>query len=73
MRPVLKQYKDAELGRTQGILMNERKSKQSHSISMYVQRVTAILVIIAAVTFAYFDSWMTEQTQLFINNFYYVQ
>ena len=38
---------------------------------MIVQRVTALVVIFVAITCAYLDSWMTEESQIFINNFYY--
>ena len=53
--------------------MNERKSKVALANSMYVQKVTALLVVVVAITCMYFDSWMSEQTQLFINNFYFVK
>jgi hypothetical protein len=41
VKPVLKQYLDAEQGLTQGIAMNERKSKAINGASVYSQRVTA--------------------------------
>ena len=53
--------------------MNERKSKVALANSMYVQKVTGLLVVVVAITCMYFDSWMSEQTQLFTNNFYFVK
>ena len=38
---------------------------------MIVQRVTALVVIFVALTCAYLDTWMTEESTIFINNFYY--
>jgi succinate dehydrogenase/fumarate reductase cytochrome b subunit len=51
--------------------MVERKSKKTQSASMYVQRVTGLIIMAVFVATAYVSLWMDEESQVFANNFYY--
>lgn len=73
VKPVLKQYLDAEQGRTQGIAMNERKSKALKGASIYTKRVTAYIILAVAVACVYCDVWMVDESERLVNNIYFNQ
>lgn len=40
---------------------------------MFVQRVTAIIIITVLIASAYLDAWMSDETSMFINQYYFKQ
>lgn len=45
VRPILKQYRDAETGVTQGIAMTERKSKQIKKFMCLIKKMTCLFIV----------------------------
>lgn len=60
VKPVLKEYKDAEAGRSQGVVMSERRSKKTNELKKTIKSITAITILLVAITTAYCNSWMQD-------------
>jgi hypothetical protein len=45
-KPIMKEYKDAEQGVTQGIVMNKRRSKKMQNLKRKIYKITAISILV---------------------------
>lgn len=52
-KPILKEYRDAENGITQGIVMNKRRSKSMVSLKKKICRITAITFVVGFLYMVY--------------------
>jgi len=68
--PVLKEYKDAESGRTHGIRMSERKSAKMMNLTKYVKKLTYCMWAFIFVSFIYCEVWVVGQFDRFIDAYY---
>ena len=68
--PILKEYKDAESGRTQGIRMAERKSAKMMDLTNLVKRLTYGIWVFNFFGLIYCDTWMVGQVDRFIDAYY---
>lgn len=69
-QPVLKEYKDAESGRTNGIRMSERKSAKMMDLTKLVKKLTYGMWLFVLVSVIYSETWMVEQVDRFIDAYY---
>lgn len=75
-KPIMKEYKNAETGVTQGILMNERKSKKMVALKKKIYKVTLITSIVAFFSIIYcknvqdelIEQWMDQKYEYIQNN-----
>jgi len=58
VKPILKEYKDAEAGITQGIQMSERKSKLAHSHIGEIKKLIIATIFVLIITTAYAKDWI---------------
>jgi len=55
-KPILKEYRDAESGATQGVVMAERKSKKMKAHKSYVKKLTFFLFVAVLCSFPFMKS-----------------
>jgi len=60
VKPVLKEYKDAEAGRSSGVVMSERRSKKTNELKKTIKNISAITILVFAIASAYCNSWMQD-------------
>lgn len=68
-KPILKEYNDAEAGRTQGIMMNDRKSKKMMHLKKRIYKITCMTSFIGLLAIMYaknfqdemIDDWMDQK------------
>lgn len=72
MRPILKEYSDAETGRTRGVVMIERKSKKTQALRKHIGQVTAAVILMTALACAYGSEWFDDEASRFVDEFYLV-
>jgi hypothetical protein len=60
VKPVLKEYKDAEAGRSSGVIMSERRSKKTNELKKSIKNISAITIFVLAIATAYCNSWMQD-------------
>lgn len=68
--PVLKEYKDAESGMTQGIRMSERKSAKMLSLTNLVKKLTFGMWVFIFFSIIYCEIWVVGQVDRFIDAYY---
>merc|ERR1711990_1163686 len=71
VNPVLKEYKEAEAGRTRGINMVERKSKQSIALRKLIGQITAAVILLAVLACAQGAAWFDDEAGRFLDQWYY--
>lgn len=72
-KPILKEYADAEAGRTQGIQMTERKTKGMKTLQSQIRRLTCGMFVFCLLTTIYCGSWLSSQSDRFIQVYYHTQ
>jgi hypothetical protein len=72
-KPILKEYADAEAGRTQGIQMTERKTKGMKTLQSQIRRLTCGMFVFCLLTTIYCGSWLCSQSDRFIQVYYHTQ
>jgi len=72
-KPILKEYADAEAGRTQGIQMTERKTKHMQTLQKQIRKLTCGMFAFCLVCTIYCGSWLTDQSDRFIQVYYHTQ
>jgi hypothetical protein len=60
VKPVLKEYTDAEAGRSSGVVMSERRSKKTNELKKTIKNITALTILLTAIAIAYCNSWMQD-------------
>lgn len=68
--PVLKEYTDAESGRTQGIMMTERKSEKMINLTKLVKKLTIGMWVFILFSAIYCETWTVGQVDRFIDAYY---
>jgi len=66
-KPIIKEYRDAETGVTNGVMMVERKSKKMDSLVRKVRKYIFASFAIMAFGAIYFNSWGIELVDSFID------
>lgn len=69
-QPILKEYKDAERGVTQGIQMNKRRSKEMAHLKKIVWKITGISCVVGLIAMKYGQSVMMDFTDQWIDQKY---
>jgi Na+/melibiose symporter-like transporter len=72
-KPILKEYADAEAGRTQGIQMTERKTKKMKTLQKQIRKLTCGMFAFCLVCTIYGGSWLGDQSDRFIQVYYHTQ
>jgi len=73
-RPILKEYRDAERGITQGITMTKRRSKQMKFLKRKVCKITAMMCLVGFVTIVYTKNFMHGIIDQYVDQKYdYIQ
>jgi hypothetical protein len=61
-KPILKEYKDAQLGITQGIPMNERKSEKMKPLKREIKKITLAMIFVLFVVCGLVRNELVEVT-----------
>lgn len=69
-KPILKEYKDAEAGRTQGIMMTERRSKKMQSLKKKIYKITAITFLLGFISIIYTKNFINSMTDQYVEQKY---
>lgn len=56
-KPILKEYRDAERGVTQGIVMNKRRSKNMDRLKRKICRITVISIVVGFFGLIYYQNF----------------
>lgn len=72
-KPLLKEYSEAEAGITQGIVMNERKSKKKVQHLVQVKKITIAMLAMMAFGMMYFYGYAQDIANDFIDMHYAAQ
>lgn len=69
-KPILKQYRDAEQGITQGIAMTERVHKKMKAHKCSVKKITVLLIVIILICYPVLSQFLESCTDQFIDIYY---
>lgn len=70
VNPVLKDYKNAVAGVTQGIQMTERKSKNIEAHVSELKKLIIATIFVTLITMGYAKDWLNQEADQFIDQFY---
>jgi hypothetical protein len=66
-KPILKEYRDAERGVTQGITMTKRRSKQMHKLKKKVCKITTLMCLLGLICIVYTKNFMHNMVDQYID------
>lgn len=69
-RPIMKEYKDAETGRTQGIMMTERKSKKMLQLKNKIRKLTCFTFLVGFLAICFYKNFQDELIDSWIDQKY---
>lgn len=69
-KPIQKEYRDAEAGITQGILMNKRHSKRMAHLKKKLWKITGLLAVVSLFGFLYYKGFQDNLTTQWLDQKY---
>lgn len=73
-QPILKEYRDAESGITQGIIMNKRRTKIMACLKKRIWRITFATVIVCFLSIVYYNNFQMKIIDQWLDQKYdYIQ
>lgn len=73
VKPILKEYSDAESGKTQGIKMTERRSKKFVALKKDVKRLTCGVIVFILFCVMYAEHYLVTEANRWIDQYYTVR
>jgi len=70
VKPILKEYQDAETGKTQGIKMADRRSKKLDIVKKDVKRLTCGMIAFVFFCVCYCENYMVSEASRWLDQYY---